>query len=51
MTTRLRQKLMEGLLLHGVSGRTSELYMLAVEQLAKHNRKPLEQISEAELRS
>lgn len=51
MTTPLRKKLMEDLQLHGLSSRTQELYLLVVEQLAKHYRKSPDQISEAELRA
>lgn len=32
MTTPLRQKMMEDLQLHGLSGRTQELYVLAVQR-------------------
>jgi site-specific recombinase XerD len=42
---------MEDLQLHGLSGQTQEIYVLVVEQLAKHYRKPPDQISEAELRA
>jgi hypothetical protein len=49
MTTPLRQKMMEDLQLHGLSGRTQALYVLAVQQLAEHYHKSPDQITEAEL--
>ena len=51
MTTPLRQKLMEDLQLHGLSGRTQETYIREVQQLAEYYRKSPDQISEAELRA
>jgi hypothetical protein len=39
MTTPLRQKMMEDLQLHGLSGRTQDLFVLAVQQLAEHYHK------------
>lgn len=51
MTTPLRQKMMEDLQLHGLSGRTQALYVLAVQQLAEHYHKSPDQITEAELRA
>ncbi len=51
MTTPLRQKMMEDLQLHGLSGRTQDLYVLAVQQLAEHYHKSPDQITEAELRA
>lgn len=51
MTTPLRQKMMEDLQLHGLSGRTQALYVLAVRQLAEHYHKSPDQITEAELRA
>jgi hypothetical protein len=51
MTTPLRQKMMEDLQLHGLSGRTQALYVLAVQQGAEHYHKSPEQITEAELRA
>jgi integrase/recombinase XerD len=51
MTTPLRQKLMEDLQLHGLSGRTKEIYVQAVQQLAEHYRKSPDQITEVELRA
>jgi integrase/recombinase XerD len=46
----LRQKMIEDLQLHGFAERTQEAYLLAVSQLAKHYRKPPDQINEQELR-
>ena len=51
MTTPLRQKMMEDLQLHGLSGRTQALYVLAVQQLAEYYHKSPDQITEAELRA
>jgi integrase/recombinase XerD len=51
MTTPLRQKLMEDLQLHGLSGRTQETYIREVQQLVEYYRKSPDQISEAELRA
>jgi len=51
MTTPLRQKLMEDLQLHGLSGRTQEIYVQVVQQLAEHYHKSPDQITEAELRA
>mgnify|MGYP005840344423 CR=1 FL=1 len=51
MTTPLRQKMMEDLQLHGLSGRTQSLYVLAVRQLAEYYWKFPDQITEAELRA
>ncbi len=51
MTTPLRQKMMEDLQLHGLSGRTQDLYVLAVQQLAEYYHKSPDQITEAELRA
>ena len=51
MTTPLRQKMMEDLQLHGLSGKTQDLYVLAVQQLAEHYHKSPDQITEAELRA
>src|SRR5512140_2345952 len=46
----LRQKMIEDMQLHGYAERTQEAYLLAVRQLAKHCRKPPNQIEEEELR-
>jgi integrase/recombinase XerD len=46
----LRQKMIEDMQLHGFAERTQEAYLLAVRQLAKHYRKPPDQINEEELR-
>jgi site-specific recombinase XerD len=46
----LRQKMIEDMQLHGFAERTQEAYLLAVRQLAKHYRKPPDQIGEEELR-
>jgi integrase/recombinase XerD len=46
----LRQKMLEDMQLHGFAVRTQEAYLLAVSQLAKHYRKPPDQIEEEELR-
>lgn len=46
----LRQKMIEDMQLHGFAERTQEAYLLAVRQLAKHYRKPPDQIEEEELR-
>ncbi len=46
----LRQKMIEDMQLHGFAVRTQEAYLLAVSQLAKHYRKPPDQIEEEELR-
>jgi integrase/recombinase XerD len=51
MTTPLRQKFMEDLQLHGLSGRTQAIYVQAVQQIAEHYRKSPDQITEAELRA
>ncbi len=51
MTTPLRQKMMEDLQLHGLSGRTQETYIREVQQLAEHYWKSPDQITEAELRA
>src|SRR5512133_4362578 len=51
MTTPLRKKMMEDLQLHGLSGRTQALCVLAVQQLAEHYHKSPDQITEAELRA
>ncbi len=48
--TVLRQKMIEDMQLHGFAERTQEAYLLAVRQLAKHYRKPPDQIEEEELR-
>ena len=46
----LRQKMIEDMQLHGFAERTQEAYLSAVRQLAKHYRKPPDQIDEEELR-
>ena len=46
----LRQKMIEDMQLRGFAARTQEAYLLAVRQLAKHYRKPPDQIEEEELR-
>ena len=46
----LRQKMLEDMQLRGFAIRTQEAYLLAVRQLAKHYRKPPDQIDEEELR-
>ena len=46
----LRQKMIEDMQLHGFAERTQEAYLSAVRQLAKHYRKPPDQINEEELR-
>ena len=51
MTTPLRQKLMEGLQLHGLSGRTQAIYVQAVQQLAEYYHYSPDQITEPELRA
>jgi integrase/recombinase XerD len=48
--TALRQKMIEDMQLHGFAERTQEAYLSAVRQLAKHYRKPPDQIDEEELR-
>ena len=48
--TALRQKMIEDMQLHGFAERTQEAYLSAVRQLARHYRKPLDQIDEEELR-
>jgi integrase/recombinase XerD len=50
MATPLRQKMIEDMQLHGFAARTQEAYLLAVSQLARHYRKPPDQIDEEELR-
>jgi integrase/recombinase XerD len=46
----LREKMVEDMQLRGFALRTQEAYLLAVRQLAKHYRKPPDQIEEEELR-
>lgn len=46
----LRQKMIEDMKLRGFAERTQEAYLSAVRQLAKHYRKPPDQINEEELR-
>jgi len=46
----LRQKMIEDMQLRGFAERTQEAYLSAVRQLAKHYRKPPDQIDEEELR-
>jgi len=48
--TVLRQKMIEDMQLRGFAERTQEAYLSAVRQLAKHYRKPPDQIDEEELR-
>ncbi len=48
--TRLRQRLIEDLQLRGMSERTQEMYVRAVRQLADHDHKSPEHITEEELR-
>ncbi len=48
--TALRQKMIEDMQLRGFAERTQEAYLSAVRQLAKHYRKPPDQIDEEELR-
>ncbi len=48
--TVLRQKMLEDMQLRGFAVRTQEAYLSAVRQLAKHYRKPPDQIDEEELR-
>jgi hypothetical protein len=51
MTSPLRQQYIEDLQLHGLSGRTQEIYVIAVKQLALHYRKSPDQVTEEELRA
>jgi integrase/recombinase XerD len=46
----LRQKMIDDMQLRGFAERTQEAYLSAVRQLAKHYRKPPDQIDEEELR-
>jgi len=46
----LRQKMIDDMQLRGFAERTQEAYLSAVNQLAKHYRKPPDQIDEEELR-
>jgi integrase/recombinase XerD len=46
----LRQKMIDDMQLRGLAERTQEAYLSAVRQLAKHYRKPPDQIDEEELR-
>jgi len=48
--TVLRQKMIDDMQLRGFAERTQEAYLSAVNQLAKHYRKPPDQIDEEELR-
>jgi site-specific recombinase XerD len=48
--TVLRQKMIEDMQLRGLSERTQETYVRVVRQLAEYYHKPLDQLSEAELR-
>src|SRR6266540_5592732 len=48
--TVLRQKMLEDMQLRGFAVRTQAAYLSAVRQLAKHYRKPPDQIDEEELR-
>ena len=48
--TVLREKMIEDMQLRGFAVRTQEAYLSAVRQLAKHYRKPPDQIDEEELR-
>jgi len=48
--TALRQKMIDDMQLRGFAERTQEAYLSAVRQLAKHYRKPPDQIDEEELR-
>ncbi|MFZ5534576.1 MAG: tyrosine-type recombinase/integrase [Patescibacteria group bacterium] len=48
--TKLRQKMMEDMQLHGFAKRTQDSYLRAVRQLAEYYNKPPDQISEEELR-
>jgi len=48
--TALREKMLEDMQLRGLSKRTQESYMQAVQLLARHYRKPPDQINEDELR-
>jgi len=51
MSSPLRQQYIEDLQLHGLSGRTQEIYVIAVKQLALHYRKSPDQVTEEELRA
>src|SRR5438445_271223 len=48
--TELRQRMIESLQLRGLSARTQEMYVRAVRQLADHDHKSPERITEEELR-
>jgi len=48
--TVLRERMLEDLKLHGLAKNTQNLYVRAVQQLAKYCRKPPDQITEEELR-
>jgi len=48
--TELRERMLEDLKLHGLAKSTQNLYVRAVQQLAKYCRKPPDQITEEELR-
>jgi len=48
--TELRERMLEDLKLHGLAKNTQNLYVRAVQQLAKYCRKPPDQITEEELR-
>lgn len=48
--TVLRERMLEDLKLHGLAKSTQNLYVRAVQQLAKYCRKPPDQITEEELR-
>lgn len=48
--TELRERMLEDLKLHGLAKSTQNLYVRAVQQLAKYSRKPPDQITEEELR-
>jgi integrase/recombinase XerD len=48
--TPLQQRMIEDLQLRGMSGRTQQMYVRAVRQLAQHYHKPPDQISDEELR-
>jgi integrase/recombinase XerD len=49
--TQLRQRMIEDLQLRGLSARTQEMYIRAVRQLAEHDHKPPDRITEEERRA
>lgn len=44
--TRLRQRMIEDMQLRGLSGRTQDIYIRAVKQLAKHYEKSPDQVTD-----